>query len=627
VLVVAHSDSSGEVLLHQFPLHRTGWALDTPLELHLEGEPRWRLSIPARSTHVDGLVHGYPDAEWWTGYWAVADSGVGDIFSIGPGGRTRRLTWLPADDVAAKWAPDGSHLVFQAGGFHPLRHADIAVLDTATGAVRQLTSGDETDASPVWSPDGTRIAFARKYWDARPGALCVVNVDGSQLRCARPDTLVVRSALAWSDDRHVLVHTGSWARPWLVRMDVETGGYQVLDSTPGTRIVSPDGRWVVCACARRGFPDGAWFVHPVDSPDQIRHVHVMGAGSRWQLIWAKAPGKARYLDRLAIDAGDGEPIRGLPYQLRASGYDPSGTPVRLATTSWRSLDTLVATVDSAGLLTPRRAGRVAIEISAGGWRTATRTLTIRDAPVRTLLSEDWRSGLEREWIPYGEPRPAVVRASDGSPAFWNGNDGRYTSGVYSKRTYSSENGLGIEVRLSTRVTLMQWQEQIVGFFFGADSGALATWDHRTGYPPFISKPSVGSCFATYPGGGEGHTYADSIHIGGGFNRAAPVPRDLRTGRWFTLRIQVFPDGRCAFAVDGRPLVISPRQALAGTWAHVMLDGKSYETQILVGPLTIFTGVPTDIDWGLLYRPSSPAVVTTSTRRRNLTRSSPRSPAA
>jgi len=133
VLVVASSDSSGEVLLHQFPLHRTEWALDTPLELHLEGEPRWRLSIPARSTHVDGLAHGYPDAEWWTGYWAVADSGVGDLFSVAPGGRKRRLTWLPADDVAAKWAPDGSHLVFQAGGFHPLRHADIAVLDTATG--------------------------------------------------------------------------------------------------------------------------------------------------------------------------------------------------------------------------------------------------------------------------------------------------------------------------------------------------------------------------------------------------------------------------------------------------------------------------------------------------------------
>jgi hypothetical protein len=337
------------------------------------------------------------------------------------------------------------------------------------------------------------------------------------------------------------------------------------------------------------------------------------------LLWARAPARPRYLDRLVIDPGSGAPVRGLPHQLRALGHDPLGAPVRLAALSWHTSDTLVAALDSTGLLTPRRAGRTTITVSAGGWRTATHTVTVRDAPRRTVFVEDWRRGLDAEWVPYGEPRPAVVCAPDGSPAFWNGNDGRYTSGAYSRRTYTAADGLGVEVRLSTPVTLQQWQEQMVGLFFGVDSSVLATWNHRTGYPPFHRGTFVRDCTMIYPGGGEGYTYADSIAMSGGAKVTAPAA--LRTGRWFTVRLQVFPDGRCGLALDGRPVALGPRQPTPGTRAHLVLDGKSFETRLLVGPLTVFTGVPDDIDWTELYArgavavppPATPSTRATATR--------------
>ncbi|MHB1224361.1 MAG: AAA family ATPase [Gemmatimonadaceae bacterium] len=609
VLVIVHSDSSGTLMLHDFPLRRSEWRKADALDLRVQGAPRWRLPAVAAEWSIDELVHGYPDDGWWTGSRAVPDSGVNDIFGFGPDGRVRRLTALPADDVGPRWSPDGSKLAFRSGSFHPLRHADIAILDTATGRVRQLTGGDDSDGSPRWSPDGTRIAFARSYWDGRPPALCIIAVDGSGLRCLRPDGLALGGLLAWSSDRHVLVTSvlGS-GKQALGRMEVETGRYEVVDSIPGTRRASPDGEWIACECERPGFPEGTRFVYPADRPEAARPIQVSGVDAEWQILWARPASRPRYLDSLLIDGGYGEPVRGLPYQLRASGLDPSGAPVRVAVLDWRSLDTLVATVDSTGLLRPRRAGRVTVALSAGGWRQATRTFTIGDAATRTVLLEDWRHGLTQHWMPFGQPHPTIVRDSDGAPALLNGNPGSFTSGVYSKRSHPSTDGLGLEVRLSTPVTMQQWQTATVGLYFGSDSATLAAWDHRTGYPPISGGRWAGSCGVSYPGGGEGHDYGNVISTSGGPGLPIPAPPGLRTGRWFTVRLQVFPDGRCGIAIDGRPIAVGPPQNIAGTTGRVMIDGQSYQTRVLAGRVELFTGVRTDMDWSsLLGAATVPAI--------------------
>ena len=48
---------------------------------------------------------------------------------------------------------------------------------------------------PVWAPRGQRIAFNRTMWGY--GVACLVNADGSRIRCAQGHS---RSALVWSPD-------------------------------------------------------------------------------------------------------------------------------------------------------------------------------------------------------------------------------------------------------------------------------------------------------------------------------------------------------------------------------------------------------------------------------------------
>jgi dipeptidyl aminopeptidase/acylaminoacyl peptidase len=61
------------------------------------------------------------------------------------------------------FSPDGSTLAFalhatvaDAGSFQP---SDLYLLDVATGATEQLTTGGWSDRTPAWSPDGSRLVF------------------------------------------------------------------------------------------------------------------------------------------------------------------------------------------------------------------------------------------------------------------------------------------------------------------------------------------------------------------------------------------------------------------------------------------------------------------------------------
>jgi hypothetical protein len=217
--------------------------------------------------------------------------------------------------------------------------------------------------------------------------------------------------------------------------------------------------------------------------------------------------------------------------------------------------------------------------------------------AETLVTETWDRGIGPEWVPFGEPRPEVVR-DGGAGALWNHGDSSFESGVYSRRALNGAGGLGIEASISNRLTTVQWQTQTVALDTRLDGARLAAWDHRTGAWPGQTTAD-GVCSFAYPDG-EGARGVGRYGLAAGLTSGSvAAPPDMSAGGWHTLRVQLFADGRCGFAVDGVPVWISPEPVPRGTPFRLLLQGRSHGTRVLVGPVEAWTGVREDIDWRLL----------------------------
>jgi hypothetical protein len=474
---------------------------------------------------------------------------------------------------------------------------DIGILDLATGAVRQLTSTGASDNTPVWSPDGTRIAFTRSYWDGRSPAACVIDVDGSDERCMSIPGGHVEVQRAWYDLDHLIVVFGPSDNDYLGRLHIYTGAVDTIVRATGRVAVSPDGKWIACRCRRPGFARDAHVVFPIDAPNRAVELD-LSALTEGQVVvgWAVPPRRPQFAERLAIDTGLGRAILGTPHALRTVGLSSVGDSVDVRSVEWRSTDTTMATIDSAGVMIARRAGAVTIEASAGGWRTVRQRIAIDVPRVNTLIHEEWKQRIGPPWRAFGDPAPRIDSTDHGKRGMFNAGEGSHSSGVYTEREYSAARGLVLDAKVSAPINDEQWQ--VIGLAITAhlDGHALAAWDHVASGPPELIA-STDWCNALFPGSREGAAYGDSIRFAAGPTRVTVrVPDAISSGEWFDVRIQLFPDGRCAFALNGVPLVVSTRRAVRVPLVRVILNGNSAWTKILVGETTLREGVPDDIDW-------------------------------
>ena len=532
-----------------------------------------------------------------------ADSTTIDIWIRTPSG-TRRLTNQARDDLATGWLPDGSGLVGMTNRWSsPLTgNYDIAVFDTATGAARQVTGGPEHDGTPSVSPEGGRIAFVREPVEGPP-LVCVVAFDGKgAVDCRLPGGFPVSQVLGWSTPDEVLVTADSaLARP-LIRYDWRRNQHAIVfgPHVYNARL-SPDRRWVLAAVrfdGIRGFRD--WVI-PLERPGNARRVEldeVVGA-VRW---WEGVSDTSDVIARIEFTDSASSVLPGIRTRLGIRAESSSGIeiPVR-SVIRWSSSDTLVATVDSMGDVFPRTTGTVRIEASLSGWRTVARQLEVGGAAASVLLDEKWDGQWKGRWIAFGDPQPIVVSGPGGIASLWNHGDGTYPSFALLRDSLPARDGLGMEVRLSTPLTRANWQHVRTWLIPDIDTALFAQADQKKATPLPVRIGQM--CGAGYPnesgeyGRGRMALYGGTTHV----MSLGAVSDTMRTGTWWTLRLQILPDGRCGIAINNRVIWLAPEPIPLDRGFRVYLGDESADGRLLHGPVKIWTGVRTDLDWSRVPR--------------------------
>jgi hypothetical protein len=156
-------------------------------------------------------------------------------------------------------------------------------------------------------------------------------------------------------------------------------------------------------------------------------------------------------------------------------------------------------------------------------------------------------------------------------------------------------GAALDAEVSLRLTKPQWQSVGIGFE-DMNPFAWSANELEQGRPNSLS-----ACVVTFPAG-ENRVWADSVRI-------TALPEQVRVGSpagahegiWWRLRVQLLPDGRCGVALNGVPVFISGGSVGLGANARIHVSGNSHQTDALVGRLTLWRGVPNDIDWAAFER--------------------------
>jgi hypothetical protein len=192
----------------------------------------------------------------------------------------------------------------------------------------------------------------------------------------------------------------------------------------------------------------------------------------------------------------------------------------------------------------------------------------------------------------------VDDAPEGHALFLDG-DANFHTGVYYGSPFDGTSGLAVKAELSTPATRRQWQTFTTAFAFTVNTRALRQWDHTSGY--VWARERLGSpahlCEFDYPLSNESPGTLDTMSMGStGPKPSAAAPRALSSGAWYTLLLQVFPDGRCGAAVNGEASLLSASMRLPLDSLYLMFIARSVQTRMLLGRVEVYRGIVPGIAW-------------------------------
>jgi DNA-binding SARP family transcriptional activator len=526
------------------------------------------------------------------------DSTTLDVWIRTPAG-TRRLTREYRDDLATAWLGDGSALLGLTNRWSsPTRGGyDVAIFDTVAGTARPVTRSPEHEGRPTQSTDGTRIAFQRES-GAGVTQLCVTMFDGlDEPECRQPRGSAVAQLLGWSGPTElILILDNGEARP-LVRYDWQRDETTTLF---GPYVVhaglSPDRRWVVGGVRLAGIEGVHDWIIPLDRATRARRVHDPANPATTVRWWEGASDNSQVIDRIEFADTSGRIQPGVSTRFAIRALTRAGTQVPLyASIRWSSSDPRIATVDSDGVVRAQNGGSVIVTASLAGWRRATKRITIVGETVTHVFNEDWDGAWQGRWFVFGEPRPIVVAGPDNVSSFWSRGDGNFLSIATQRAGYSARAGLGVEIRLSTPLTDRNNLRARVNLAGGIDTAAFRGADQRIMVPTRPREDA--SCAATFPAG-DGSRFHRQLGAHGGVNSFIALDPALaklmESGAWWTLRLQILPDGRCVVAVNDKVLWISTQPIPLDEPFRLWIGDSSPGTKLLHGPLHMWTGVRRDM---------------------------------
>ena len=127
-----------------------------------------------------------------------------------------------------------------------------------------------------------------------------------------------------------------------------------------------------------------------------------------------------------------------------------------------------------------------------------------------------------------------------------------------------------------------------------DSIAVEQWDHITGGRPgrgydFHCSIEHPNSFQVFEPSFYTRLGSDPISV----DQISPHPGN---GSWYRVRLQIFPDGTCGIAHNGIAIARSPVAFRLDLPYRIVLEAKSVDTEMLVGPVEVWTGIKPGVDW-------------------------------